>query len=230
MIKVAKEWNPKQALLRKILLKPEKFNEAIKLCLHMHSLVHASEMSKSNCTTYEDKLWDRLNEEVFRVTPASKSARSRTIAWNVWHMTRIEDITANILIANATQILTNDWLRKVNTTIQDTGNAMTRDEIADFSQRLAMKELRNYRIAVGRKTQETIGQLDIDDLKRKMRPDQLTRIIDEGGVLKVEGSRWLINFWSKKTVAGILQMPITRHQIVHLNAAFKIKERQLKRA
>jgi hypothetical protein len=90
MIEVAKEWNPKQALLRKILAEPEKFDEAIKLCLHLHSLVHTSKVSACNYTTYEDRLWDGLNEEVFRVTPAQKSARSRTIAWNVWHMTRIE--------------------------------------------------------------------------------------------------------------------------------------------
>ena len=225
MISVAKEWNPKQALLRKILPKPEKFDEAIKLCLQMHSLVHTSKMSKCNYTTYEDKLWDGLNEEVFRVVPASTS---RTIAWNLWHITRIEDITANILIADDIQILTNDWLRKLNTTIRDTGNAMTAKEIVDFGNSMIMKELRNYRMAVGRKTQETISQLEANDLKKKMRSNQLKRIIDEGGVLEVEGSRWLVDFWGKKTVAGISKMPITRHQIVHLNAAFKIKERYLK--
>jgi hypothetical protein len=107
---------------------------------------------------------------------------------------------------------------------------MTADEIADLSNSLVMKELRNYRTAVGKKTREIISQLEVNDLKRKMRPNQLIRIIDEGGVLEVEGSRWLVDFWGKKTVAGILQMPITRHQIVHLNAAFKIKERRLKMA
>ena len=107
-------------------------------------------------------------------------------------------------------------------------NAMTAKEIVDFGNSMIMKELRNYRMAVGRKTQETISQLEANDLKKKMRSNQLKRIIDEGGVLEVEGSRWLVDFWGKKTVAGILKMPITRHQIVHLNAAFKIKERYLK--
>ena len=225
MIRVSKEWNPKQALLRKILSKPEKFDEAIKLCLHMHSLIHNSKVSDCNYTTYEDKLWDRLDEEVFRVVPANKS---RTVAWNLWHITRIEDITVNILIADDVQILDNDWLHKLNTTIRDTGNAMTAKEIADFSNSIIMKELKNYRTAVGKKTRKIISQLEANDLKKKMRSNQLKRIIDEGGVLEVEGSRWLVDFWGKKTVAGILLMPITRHQVVHLNAAFKIKERRLK--
>lgn len=225
MISVAKEWNPKQALLRKLLLKSEKFSEAIKLCLLMHSLLHNSRVSRCTHLTYEDKLWDGLDDEVFRAALPNKST---TIAWNVWHITRIEDITANILIADVTQVLNEDWLNKLNTTTKDTGNAMVAEVITDFSNRIDMKELRNYRTAVGKKTREIIRQLEAKDLKRKMTTHQLNRIIDEGGVSDVQRSRWLIDFWGKKTVAGILLMPITRHQIVHLNAAFKIKERYLK--
>ncbi|UCH32316.1 MAG: DinB family protein [Candidatus Bathyarchaeota archaeon] len=225
MIRVAKEWNPKQFSLRKLLPKPEKFDEAIRLCLQMHSLVHNSKVSRCNHTTYEDKLWDGLAEEVFRAILAIKKT---TIAWNLWHITRIEDIVANILIADGEQILNNDWLRSLNTTIRDTGNAMTAEEIVDFSNTIVMKELRKYRTAVGRKTREIIGQLKVTDLKRKMRSIQLKRIIDEEAVLEIKGSRWLVDFWGKKTVTGLLLMPITRHQIVHLNTAFKIKERCLK--
>jgi hypothetical protein len=53
--------------------------------------------------------------------------------------------------------------------------------------------------------------------------EQLKKILDQGGVLDVEGSRWIIDFWGRKNVAGILMMPITRHQVVHLNDALRIK-------
>ena len=205
MIRVAKEWNPKQALLRKLLPNPEKFNEAIALCLHLHSLVHTSKMSGSHHTTYEDQLWAGLKDEVFRAAPANKNT---TIAWNLWHITRIEDLTANILVADDDQVLDTGWLRKLNTTIQDTGNAMTAKEIADFSSSIIMKELRNYRTTVGKNSRKIISQLKVNDLKKKMRSGQLKRIVDEGGLLEVEGSRWLVDFWGKKTVAGILLMPI----------------------
>jgi hypothetical protein len=45
------------------------------------------------------------------------------------------------------------------------------------------------------------------------------------GVTEHKDSVWLLDFWGKKTVAGILLMPITRHQIVHLNDCIKLKER-----
>lgn len=225
MINVSEQWNPKQALLKEYLSRRDKFDEAIKLCLEMHSLVHTSEMSSSTVRTYEDDLWDGLNEQVFRWIQENGKP---TIAWNSWHMTRIEDITSNILIADDSQVLSNEWSRKLNSEILDTGNAMTVKEIEDFSNRVNMRELRSYRIAVGRRTQIIIEQLKSDDLKRKMTSRQLKRIVSEGGVLDVEGSRWLIDFWGRKTVSGILLMPITRHQIVHLNDSLKMKEKYAK--
>ncbi|UCD22188.1 MAG: DinB family protein [Chloroflexota bacterium] len=225
MINVSEQWNPKQALLKEYLSRRDKFDEAIKLCLEMHSLVHTSEMSSSTVRTYEDDLWDGLNEQVFRWIQENGKP---TIAWNSWHMTRIEDITSNILIADDSQVLNNEWSRKLNSEILDTGNAMTVKEIEDFSNRVNMRELRSYRIAVGRRTQIIIEQLKSDDLKRKMTSRQLKRIVSEGGVLDVEGSRWLIDFWGRKTVSGILLMPITRHQIVHLNDSLKMKEKYAK--
>ncbi len=221
MINVSKEWNLKQRLLKTLLNESYKFNDAIKLCLEMHSLVHSSEMSGINRSTYEDEIWNGLNEQIFRV----QSNKGTTIAWNIWHITRIEDITANILINNDSQVMNKDWLKKLNIQILDTGNAMNNAEIADFSNMLNMKELRQYRIEVGRKTQKIIKNLKNEDLKRKFNSKQLKRIIDEGGVLEVEGSKWLIDFWGKKNVSGILLMPITRHQIVHLNDSLKIKEK-----
>jgi hypothetical protein len=165
MINVSEQWNPKQALLKEYLSRRDKFDEAIKLCLEMHSLVHTSEMSSSTVRTYEDDLWDGLNEQVFRWIQENGKP---TIAWNSWHMTRIEDITSNILIADDSQVLNNEWSRKLNSEILDTGNAMTVKEIEDFSNRVNMRELRSYRIAVGRRTQIIIEQLKSDDLKRKM--------------------------------------------------------------
>ena len=222
MINIGKEWNPKQALLRQYLTKSQNFNESINLCLEMHILLHSSEMSNCKSTTYFDILWNNLAESVFRLF-VKKSGTS--IAWNIWHLTRIEDITANILIANENQVINNDWLKKINTDIRDTGNSMTDDEIIKFNNEINIKQLYYYRIAVGIKTQSIIKKLKSNDLKRKMDKSQLVRIIDEGGVLEHEKSKWLIDFWGKKNVSGILLMPITRHQVVHLNDSLRIKEK-----
>jgi hypothetical protein len=216
-------WNSQQKTLKDMLLKQDKFDEAIGLCLEQHSMVYPSEMSGINTVTFEDELWEGLSEEAFRSKP---SLEDDTVAWNLWHSARIEDITMNILVAGEAQVInTGGWLKKINITVCDTGNAMTHGEIIAFSSDINMQELRRYRIAVGRKTREIIKKFEPADLKRKMEPSRLQRILDEGAVLNVEGANWLIDFWGKKNTAGILLMPVTRHHIVHINDSIRLKQK-----
>jgi hypothetical protein len=215
-------WNSRQNELREILLKPDRHAEAIRLCLDQHAMVHSSEMAGSNALTFEDEVWDGLSDSAFRTMP---TAKDETIAWNLWHITRIEDITMNILVAGATQVINAEpWLKRMNVTACDTGNAMTDEEIVAFSRAIDRQALRDYRIAVGRKTRAIIEGLAVPDLKRKMEPARLQRILDEGAVLNGDGARWLIDFWGRKNVAGLLLMPATRHQLVHLNESSRLKK------
>lgn len=55
---------------------------------------------------------------------------------------------------------------------------------------------------------------------------RLQRLKDEGAVL--EGADWLIKYWSGLTVAGLLLMPPTRHNFVHLNEAISVKRKLMK--
>ncbi len=221
MIDVAKQWNPKQALLNEIIRRYDRFHEAIDLCLEMHRLVHTSEMSDCSFSTFEDQLWEGLEESTMRIMPTEKDV---TIVWNLWHLSRIEDLVSNILIANDKQVIYQDnWLEKLEIDICNTGNVMTDDEIISFSNTINIMALRNYRIKVGQKTQEVIKNMGIEELKMKVKPERINRIYSEGGV--VEGSKGLLDFWGKKDIAGLLLMPITRHQIVHLNDSFKLKRK-----
>jgi hypothetical protein len=61
--------------------------------------------------------------------------------------------------------------------------------------------------------------------KKMNNPYNLQRILDEGAVLKHQDSKWLIDFWGWKNVAGILRMPITRHQMVHINDSIRLKRK-----
>lgn len=222
MISIAKEWNPKQAELKNLINKKDKFEDAIKVLLELHSMVHSSELSGTEIITLEDELWDGLKESACRIMPTKEDV---TIAWNIWHITRIEDIASNILIANEAQVMNSDWAKRMNVNVYDTGNAMSDDEIIDLSSSINIRELRNYRMAVGKKTRENIGKLKPEELKRKVSPDKLQRVLDEGGVTEDDNSKWLLDFWGKKNVSGLLLMPITRHQVVHLNDSLKLKEK-----
>ncbi len=221
------KWNEQQQRLRELILKPAFINETRRLCLEQHAMVHAAAMSHTDVRTFEDEVWAGLSEAAFRAMPVPGA---ESIAWNLWHITRIEDITMNLLVAGTSQVLNEaDWLEQLQITVRDTGNVMTAAEIADFSSRINMDALRSYRIAVGAQTRRIVQRLTASDMKRKMQAQQLQRIVNEGAVLDVPGAKGLLDFWGRKNVAGLLLMPATRHPLVHLNESMRLRERWDKR-
>lgn len=220
MLQVGVVWNPMQARLKEMIGKKDRFQEAIELLYQMHSLVHSREVYGGNMPTYMDEIWDGLDDKAFRSMPTVKDD---TVAWDIWHITRIEDLTANYLIAGREQVLDAAWQERLQTQVCDTGNAMSDEEIIAFSNEVDQSGLREYRNAVGRRTREIIGTLKAEDRKRKVTKAGLEKIAEAGGVSTHPNAVWLLDFWGRKTVAGIIQMPITRHQIVHLNDCSRLR-------
>ncbi len=223
-----KSWNDDIKELRKIILKPDKIQESKSLALSLHSMVHLSIMSGVDKKTFEDELWEGLDENTFRT---SQNQKGRTIAYGIWHCTRIEDITMNLLVASDKQIFNREnWQEKINSNITDTGNAMSEDDIMEFSKNINMEELKNYRIEVGRRTRDIVENLSTQDMKRNFDKHRLQRILDERAVLDVKASNWLIDFWGRKNVAGIILMPMTRHQVIHINESLSAKKKSKSKA
>lgn len=129
-----------------------------------------------------------------------------------------------ILVARENQIFNEDWKLRMNAPITDTGNALSDDEIMSLSKSLRMEELLRYRNEVGKRTRQIVTGLSQKDITRPIAEEDIQRIQKEGGVTSQEDSIWLLDFWSKKDIAGILLMPPTRHVMLHLNDCFKWKE------
>jgi hypothetical protein len=218
-----KPWNNEIKLLREIILKPDRIEDSKALALSLHSMVHSSIMSGITKKTFEDEIWEGLYEDTFRT---SQNEKGRTIAYGLWHSTRIEDITMNLLVAGDEQVFNKgNWKARINSKIIDTGNALTEDEIMEFSKDINIQGLKNYRIEVGRRTRDIIKNLSVEDMKMKFDKNRLQCILDEGAVLNVEASKWLIDFWGRKNVAGIILMPVTRHHVVHINESLSAKKK-----
>lgn len=190
------------------------FAKVTEMVLGLHCDLHTSRVSNRKDKNRIDELFSDLKKNEYAVMPTSKD---ETIAWAVWHIARIEDLTMNILVNNGSQIFNQSWQNRLNVTVTDTGNAMTDDEIMQFSKNVCVGELLQYRDAVGIQSRKIIRNLKPADMKRKVSPEGTARILREGGVTEQEDSVWLLNFWGKKDVAGILLMPLTRHQTLHLN-------------
>ncbi len=221
-----KAWNEDHKILRGLLKKEPTFKSAIDLLMDQHARVHASDVSGIECMTFEDKLWKGTDEITFRT---GQNKKGRTIAYSMWHSARIEDITMNLLVADEEQIIDQDnWMERINSPIYDTGNALNSDDILKFSRKIDMQALKEYRKAVGKKTGKIVNLLVYGDLKRKALETGLEKAMALGAVANDENSLWLIDFWGKKTVSGILLMPATRHHFMHINESMEAKKRGLR--
>jgi hypothetical protein len=206
--------------LNSLIRKPGEWERARQIFLDLHANLHLSPVSSSRPNEVDALFGDLLQDE-YRMMPSEKG---ETITWIVWHIARIEDLTMGILVNNGDQIFNNYWQEIIHSSITDTGNALTYDEIIQFGIGLDIEAMLAYRNAVGKRTREIVQQLDEEELKRKVTADGLEKIRLEGGVTGQENSAWLLDFWGKKDVAGLLLMPPTRHVILHLNECSKYKQ------
>lgn len=206
--------------LNQIIRKENKIERSKVLFLELHAKLHLSAVSDTSHNEV-DELIDDLNDYEYAIMPG---VNDETIAWAIWHIARIEDITINMLVAKGNQVFSPQWQRKLNVSISDTGNALTHDEIISLSKNINKKELLAYRSEVGKHSRDVVQQLEAKDMKRKIASQDIERIKLSGGVTDQENSLWLLDFWGKKDVAGILMMPPTRHVMLHLNDCCKWKQ------
>lgn len=142
----------------------------------------------------------------------------------MWHIARIEDVTMNMLVAGSPQILhQGGWLERMKIGGRDTGNLMDPEDVATLSAKIDVEALRAYRLAVGLRTRQIVQQLQPQALKQMLEPSRLQQVVQEGAVLEAAGD--LTDYWSKRNIAGLLLMPATRHNFVHLNESLNIKSR-----
>ena len=199
-----------QALLKKATLK-----EGIAELLTLRKLLMAEMLSwRSELTTEDYSKMPYMNANGYH---------SKTIAYSIWHIMRIEDIVVNTLILNCDEILfTNQYLKKINAPIITTGNELVKEEIAEFSKRLDLDALYEYAEAVRQKTDAWLLTISYDDLNTRFSDGDKNRIRNCNVVSTAEEAEWLIDYWCNKDVKGLLKMPLSRHWIMHIEAAGRI--------
>ena len=216
-----KNWNARQKELRTLFSDPLNYPKAVDLFLQQHAEVHSGIMSAVGSLSFEDEVINDMTDKQIRCIP---DRMDHSIVWILWHLARIEDVTMNMLVAGSKQVFDRGkWLGKLKVSLIHTGNAMSIREITELSNRIDIVQLRKYRVAVGRQTEKIVKQLDSAKIDQKVSSAQLDLILQERAV--VEDAKGLISYWSKRTIAGLLLMPPTRHCFIHLNEALKIKKK-----
>lgn len=151
---------------------------------------------------------------------------SKTIAYSLWHIFRIEDIVANTLIAGCGQVFFREnYKERTNSPIITTGNELVKQQIAEFSRQLNLGELQNYIHEVKAQTEKILCDLPFSDLKKKVSAERRKELESLNVVSTDESAAWLIDYWCGKDFRGLVQMPFSRHWIMHIEAALRIVEK-----
>lgn len=173
-----------------------------------------------------------LSREDFNASPFinSNGYHSKTIAYSLYHIFRIEDIVANSLIKKDTEIFfQNDYYSKMKSSIITTGNELVKEEIVNFSSKLDLNELYEYIHDVDISTTKLLQKLSYEDLKIKMTEQDKKMLSSLKVVSDDENSIWLIDYWCDKNIQGLIQMPFSRHWIMHIEASLRIKNKILEK-
>lgn len=211
-----------QTELRRIMMGFSQHRVAIELFLNQHAMLHSAEMAQTEPWSFEDELLNDMTDEQIRRIPQNCD---HSVAWNIWHIARIEDVAMNLLVAGSPQILHRDnWLERMKISVPHTGNAMDREEMDALSASISIVGLRDYRLAVGRRTREIVKELSVNDLQQKVQPSRLQQVMDEGALVEAAGG--IKDYWGRRNIAGLLLMPATRHPLSHLNEALRLKRRR----
>ncbi|AEV70009.1 hypothetical protein Clocl_3531 [Acetivibrio clariflavus DSM 19732] len=161
----------------------------------------------------------------------AKGYHSKTLAYSIWHIFRIEDIVAHTLIAKDEQIIViGEYQKKIGSPVITTGNELQGQEIAEFSKKLNIKALYEYAKEVMLSTNTLLAELQYSQMKNGFSDSDKERLAESGCVSQDENARWLIDYWCNKDIRGLIKMPFSRHWIMHIEAMRRIKNKLCKNA
>ena len=212
-----KEWSDLNKAMQQLLKKRDTFNEGIAALFRLRDELYNTMLS----------LREELSRGDFDAMPypKAKGYHCKNIAYSMWHIFRIEDITANTLIAVREQVFfTGDYQRRINSPIITTGNELSGDEIASFTKVLDIGALYEYISDVKQSTEDTVLGMDFDKLKTKIPTERREKLISLEVVSRSEDAFWLVDYWCGKDIRGLIQMPFSRHHIMHTEAMLRIRD------
>jgi hypothetical protein len=143
-------------------------------------------------------IWENVSEDLMRQRP---HPRLNSIAWILWHLTRVEDAGLNRFVVDRSQVLDEgQWVQHMNIPWRHNGNGMTFTEVDDLNRRIDLQALHRYSNAVQARTLQIIDQIDPDILDDVIDGDRLRLILfDEGLAMSSEAAGLLENYtgWTK---------------------------------
>ena len=142
-------------------------------------------------------IWTVVSHELMRQRP---HPRVNSIAWNMWHLTRVEDAGLNRFVVDRPQVFDEgNWMERMNIPWRHHGTDMTFAEVDELNQRIDLSALQEYSQLVQLRTREIISTLSPSDLDPVMEEDRLRHLMLEEGLARSNSEGFIQNYlgWSK---------------------------------
>ena len=210
-----KEWSELNKSIQAQIKKKDTYREGINTLFELRNELMQVLLSFKSDLTRED----------FNAIPFvnANGYHCKTIAYSIWHIFRIEDIVARTLIAGTEQVFfVGGYQQRINSPIITTGNELVKYQIADFSRQLNLEELYSYITEVKESTEKIIYDLSYGMFKMKILEERKEQLKSLHVVSNDENAVWLIDYWCGKDIRGLIQMPFSRHWIMHIEASLRI--------
>ena len=211
-----KEWSDLNKAIQVQLRKESSFSDGIDTLLTLRQSLMDELFSMKRALSRDD-----FNAMPY---PNAKGYHSKTIAYSIWHIFRIEDIVTHSLIQNDSEVF-EAYQGKIKAPIITTGNELAGRQIEVFSNEMDLDALYAYAVAVKSATDKMLIQLSYRDLRRKFGEADKMRLQGLQVVSTDERACWLIDYWCGKDIRGLIQMPLSRHWIMHIEASLRIKNK-----
>lgn len=211
-----KEWSELNKRMQEQLRKEQTFKDGIETLLVLRGKMMAELLRMKRELSRDD--FSRMP------FPNANGYHNKTIAYSIWHIFRIEDIVAHILIQGDEEIFSiAEYQKRIKSPIITTGNELQEQQIVAFSKNIDINQLYQYIEQVQESTDTLLKSFTFRDMKRKFGEEDKNKLYSLQVVSSDEQANWLIDYWCGKDIRGLIQMPFSRHWIMHVEASLRIE-------
>ena len=195
--------------------------DAIALFLELHARNHSAKVAKpAEGTNQEDTVLLGLTDDQIRKVPQTGM---NSIAWVLWHIARTEDGNMHILRGGRQVFEEGNWASKLKFADKGTGNGFTPEQVAAISRSIDLAALRDYRAAVGLRTQEILKSMKPADLDATVDMAAVRRAVSVGVLNPTPDVATFERNWSTRTKGYAVYVYAVSHNVGHWGEIITVK-------
>jgi hypothetical protein len=160
------------------------------------------------------RFFEKLSEAQLRARP---TATCNSIAWNIWHLLRIEDITLSRFVANVPQVhAQSDWTQRLAIPYGDMGTAMPIADVEVLSHHINLAELKNYAAAVAAQGTSSLAAFDASRTGQHWDEAHMRAVVIGESVCIPAIAEGVVSYWGNLTIDQFVVNYTTLHPSLHV--------------